>query len=292
MACLIAAVMIALTFVFPLQAQQNSAEGPRRIVSLYPGHSENIVALGAGDRLVALSRSDDRDLLPHLPRLTPKVNREQLLSLAPDLVVVRTLVLRLNPALERILGEAGIPLLCLDPPLWDEFDSYLRTLAEALAVDADGALKRAGTIRKDLACEAARRRGDGPRPRVFLEATADRLHTCAPGSWAAHLIALAGGENIASEEENPTQTVMSWGVERLLESARSGLDVYLLQQGTMNRSTVDDILRRPWMKVLKNVRVETIQEGILSRPSLLGLERGGRRLLDIFYPPRRVPCRE
>ncbi len=79
---------------------------------------------------------------------------------------------------------------------------------------------------------------------------------------------------------------MSWGVERLLESARSGLDVYLLQQGTMNRSTVDDVLRRPWMKVLKNVRVETIEEGLLSRPSLLGLERGGQRLLDIFYPPK------
>ena len=279
MARLISLIAILLTLAAPLEAAP-----PRRIVSLYPGHSENIVALGGGDRLVALSRSDDDDLLPDLPRLSPKVGGEALLVLNPDLVVVRSLVLRLNPALERTLTRAGVALLCLDPPLWEGFDGYLRTLATALDVDADEAVMRAQSIRQDLAAEAETARGGRPRPRVFLEATEKGLHTCTPHSWAAHLIALTGGENIARSDGEATKSIMSWGAERLLREAQSGLDIYLVQQGTMNGATPDDVRQRPWMEALSDVRIATIAEGLLSRPSLLGLERGGRKLIDIFYP--------
>lgn len=281
MARLVALVTLILTLAAPVEA-----EGPQRIVSLYPGHSENIVALGAGDRLVALSRSDDDGLLPDLPRLSPKVGGEALLALAPDLVVARSLVLRLNPALEPTLSEAGITLLCLDPPLWKDFDAYLRTLATALAVDADEAVGRAASLRRALADEAESRRGGRPRPRVFIEATEKGLQTCAPHSWAARLVALVGGENVAATEkkEEETKPLMAWGIERFLKEARLGLDIYLVQQGTMNGATVDDVRRRPWMEPFDGVKVVAVEEGLLSRPSLLGLERGGRELIDIFYP--------
>lgn len=276
LASCIAAFLILLT-------AQTEAAGPRRIVSLYPGHSENIVALGAGDRLVALSKSDEADLLPHLPRLSPKVGGEALLALSPDLVVVRSLVLQLNPAMETTLRRGGVPLLCLDPPLWDDFDAYLRTLAQVLAVDADEAVAKAGRIRLSLAEEARSRRGENPRPRVFLEATKKGLHTCSPSSWAAHLIALAEGDNVVREPET-TRAIMAWGIEKLLREADSGLDVYLVQQGPMNGATREEVRLRPWMKALPHARVEVIDEGRLSRPSLLGLERGGKELIEIFYP--------
>lgn len=291
MARFIALSLGVLVLGLPLGASQGN-QAPCRIVSLYPGHSENIVALGAGDRLIALSASDDKDLLPHLPRLPAKVGGERILSLKPDLVIVRTFTLALNPSLAKTLDQAGVRLLCLDPPLWDAFDGYLVTLADALAIDGREALARVRAIRERLGREAGRRRQDRERPRVFLEATADRLHTCAPGSWPSGLIALAGGENIAAGEGNSTKTIMSWGVERLLKNSHLGLDIYLVQQGTMNRSTVEEIRSRPWMKAFGNVRIETIEEGLMSRPSLLGLEKGGLRLLEIFYPPKEAYGRD
>ena len=40
--------------------------GPARIVSLYAGHSENILALGGGELLVGVSAADDPALFPGL----------------------------------------------------------------------------------------------------------------------------------------------------------------------------------------------------------------------------------
>ncbi|MFC2508785.1 MAG: hypothetical protein ACFNYD_08400, partial [Bacteroides sp.] len=72
-------------------------------------------------------------------------------------------------------------------------------------------------------------------------------------------------------------------LERVLGAADGGLDVYLVQHGAMNASTAEDVRRRPWAGALSHVRVAEVPESWLSRPSLLGLERGGRALIRIFY---------
>ena len=64
----------------------------------------------------------------------------------------------------------------------------------------------------------------------------------------------------------------------------SGLDVYLVQQGAMNASTRDDVQARPWFRPFDRVRLAFVPERDLSRPSLIGLERGADELLSIFYP--------
>lgn len=42
-------------------------------------------------------------------------------------------------------------------------------------------------------------------------------------------------------------------------------------------------MNRPWVSALKNTRVAEVPEAYLSRPSLFGLEKGGKMLIDIFY---------
>ncbi len=60
------------------------------------------------------------------------------------------------------------------------------------------------------------------------------------------------------------------------------LDVYIIQHGAMNTATVKDFYSREWSGALPHVKVYEIPERYMSRPSLLGLEKGGRELLRIF----------
>ena len=54
---------------------------PLRVVSLYPGHTDNVAALGGGELLVGVSENDDPDLFPNLPRFSPKAGAESILAL-------------------------------------------------------------------------------------------------------------------------------------------------------------------------------------------------------------------
>lgn len=258
-----------------------------RIVSLYAGHSENLVALGAAERLVAVSRADDPALFPELPRLPAKIDAERLLALAPDLVLLRPLVESLSPGAIATLERAGVTVVSLAPPEWESMPTYLERLGLLLGVPEGGEAWQKALAELDLvSTEAARRRGAAPPVRVFLESTGRELHTCAPRSWAAHLLAVAGGENVATDLAplREGSALAACGVERLLGYAARGLDVYLVQRGPMNDTTEEEVRARPWASGLDNARIATIPEELVSRPSLLRVTEGANALLDLFYP--------
>ena len=269
-----AGIILLLTMIFsPADA------GTLRVISLYPGHSDNIVAMGGSEILVALSENDDDDLLPEIPRVPLRSGAERILSFRPDVVITRPFAERTSPNLYDILRRSGVKVLSIEPPSWDGFPEYLRTLAEALNLDAEAAISRLNSIRNEISREAIK----SSRPRVFLEATSREIHTCAPDSWPAKLIELAGGVNIAGDAVpiRKDSAIASWGVERVIKNAES-LDIYIIQTGAMNTSTIESFKSREWADALKNVNVCEIPERYISRPSLLGLERGGRELLRIF----------
>jgi len=255
------------------------------VISLYPAHTENAVALGAGHLLVGISRHDDPELLPGLPRIPLKAGAEVFFALKPDLVLARSLSVSQNPGLYKTLREAGVRVEVIDPPSWNDFHGYLTKLAGLLGVNPDEAAKRFRKLSKTIADEARRRSGEKKKPLVFVEAASNNLRTCAPGSWAAHMIELAGGRNAAAAATPVTEgsAVAAWGLERTLRTIKSGLDVYIVQHGAMNASTLSDVKKRQWAKALENIKTAEIPEAYLSRPTLTGLEKGGKILLDIFY---------
>ncbi len=55
----------------------------------------------------------------------------------------------------------------------------------------------------------------------------------------------------------------------------------------MNSANVRDFYKREWTAALKNVKVYEIPEKYMSRPSLLGLEKGGNELVKIFQEVKR-----
>ena len=275
----IAGIILALMMtICPVSAET------LRVVSLYPGHSDNIFAMGGSDILVALSENDDDDLLPELPRVSLRSGAERILALRPDVVVTRGFAERINPGMYDVLRRSGVRVVSIDPPTWDDFPEYLKTLAQSLNLNPEAALSRLDSIREEITREAM----SSTHPNVFLEATSRELHTCAPDSWAARLIEAAGGANIAGDAVplRSGSAIASWGAERVLKNA-GNIDVYIIQTGAMNSATLLEFQGREWSGALHGVKDIEIPERYMSRPSLLGLERGGSELVRVFREVRR-----
>ena len=268
--------IILLLFLFT----GNSFAEPKRVISLYPGHSDNIYALGGGNLLVALSENDDDDLLPELPRISMRAGAEKILSLKPDIVITRSFAERINPNLYDVLRRSGVKVISIDPPEWDKFPEYLKNLAAELNLDSESAISKLNTLTESIKAHSHSEN----KPRVFIEATSREIHTCSPDSWAARLIALAGGINIASDVKplRPGSAIASFGIENVLKNHES-IDVYIIQTGAMNHSGIEEFKSRSWTAALENVRVYEIPEKYMSRPSLIGLEKCGNELIKIFW---------
>jgi iron complex transport system substrate-binding protein len=97
-------IATALAIVLPVAASLMAADRPSRIISLIPATTEMLFAMGAGDRVVAVSTYDHYP--PQVERL-PRVgalldpNVERILSMKPDLVVLYGTQVELKTQLER-----------------------------------------------------------------------------------------------------------------------------------------------------------------------------------------------
>lgn len=250
-----------------------------RIVSLYAGHSENLKALGMDGALVAVTTQDDSLLFPHQVRLSSRPSVETILALSPDLVLWRPMQEEKGDTLRQILHEAGIAGAALAPPRWHTVESYLDRLGAFVGIPNGSRVWKA-LLQKTVIT--------APLPlaptRFFLESSSRELRTCAPDSWAAHLLALAGGTNIAMDATplHQDSPLAPYGVERLLAQASHGIDVYIVQTGPMNPVTPETVRQRPWMSALQGVAVVFFPEDRLSRPSLLRFESTVEELRKIF----------
>lgn len=174
---------------------------PQRIVSLAPSITENLFALGVGDRIVGVTAWCDypqeaasRTIIGDAMNL----NLELLLSLEPDLVVGDSTLVQAH--LEK-LQELNIPTFAVGPSTVAEVQASLISLGEAV-----GAKERGEELAEAMASRLADLLASIKRTtqtRVFLEVWNEPLMTAGPGSFMDELIVLAGGENIAGDAPNP-----------------------------------------------------------------------------------------
>jgi iron complex transport system substrate-binding protein len=171
---------------------------PRRIVSLVPGVTEMLFAIGADDRLVG--RTDFCDY-PAAARAKPSVggmvapSLELLVALKPDLVVVTSSG---NSDDTRVqLERLRLPVYLVDPHgLSDVFRTMERLgdLTERRARADEMVAGLQGRVRAVAARVAAR-----PRPRVLYVVWPDPLIVPGRGAAVTELIALAGGDSLTAE---------------------------------------------------------------------------------------------
>jgi iron complex transport system substrate-binding protein len=189
----------------------------QRIASLFPAGTDMLVALGLGDRLVAVSHACDHPAVSHLPRVsalaaplgdTPaeidasvsalatdglyRFDTALLADLQPALVVAQDVCHVCAPApaaLARAL-PAGARLLPLAGQDRTGFYADLRALAAACGVSAEPAIAAQETRLAAVARAVAGRRV----PRVLALEWADPPYL--GGHWVPEMIALAGGHHL------------------------------------------------------------------------------------------------
>ncbi len=123
---------------------------------------------------------------------------------------------------------------------------------------------------------------------MFFESTENETRTVTANSLPAKAIEFAGGINAAPNlpPMSPGSSIARFGTEALLGIA-DNIDVYVVHQGTMNRTSGIEALRaRPGFGAVKAVRegqVLFISGKLISSVTFRYLE-GVRILADYLYP--------
>lgn len=205
-------------------ADLRALPSPQRLVSLAPNMTEIVFALGAGERVVGVTRfcnfPPEAAALEKVGGYTD-VSLEKVFTLKPDLVVVPT-----GPgaaAVARALERAGFPVY------WsrvDGVDDTLRTIrelgglldraaeAEALATRLEGDLAKGG-------------RAPGDPPRALVLVGAHPLVAAGPGTYLDELVRRAGGVNVVTSNPGSfaslsEETVAALAPSVILDLAMAG----------------------------------------------------------------------
>jgi len=170
---------------------------PARVATLAPSLTAMVKALGARDRLVAVSRYDDDPAVARLPRLGGLLDPspEAILAARPELLVVQP-----SPAIEPVLARLaalGVPILELSLTTISDVEQAERVLGAALDVRARGE-QLAHALEVGISSAEAAAQGK-PRPRVLMVYGWSPLVVAGPGAFADALLRAAGGDNAASK---------------------------------------------------------------------------------------------
>jgi iron complex transport system substrate-binding protein len=169
---------------------------PQRIVSLSPGNTEILFALGAGDRVVGVTSYSD---YPEEAKTKPSIGGyhapdvEKIVALAPDVVFAMGEV---QATYIKVLRQAGISVVAVEPKTLPEILAAIGVISEAIGEQERGAALRASLAgRLD---EVRRLTAGVPPQRVFIEVWDAPLLTVGNKSFINDIIDQAGGVNVAA----------------------------------------------------------------------------------------------
>ncbi len=231
-------------------------ERVERVVSLAPNLTENIFAVGAGDRLVGVTTYCN---YPEEARKIQKIgdtvspNMEAIVALRPQIVFVSTASQIENFA--RTLEEQNIAVFVTDPQTMEDVLTNLRELGEIF-----GTLERTTILLNELqerllaVDEQVRGR---PKARAFVQISKEPLFTIGKESFLTEMIGRAGGESVTRE--------VATAYPKLNKETALALDpeVIILSDSEDNREP-NDVFKNS--KAVKNNRVHRIDADIISRP--------------------------
>ena len=168
---------------------------PRRIVSLVPSDTLNVLALGAGDRLAGRTRYCDAPQSVPLVGGTKDVEVEAVARLLPDLILANQEE-NSRQHLEQ-LAQLGLPVFVSFPKTVAEGLAHLARVAKILEVDARPLL-RPGYAALAEAEAALRAR---PALRAFVPIWMDPLMTVNGQTFVSDALRLGGGENVFADRQ-------------------------------------------------------------------------------------------
>lgn len=191
----------------PSGASIDLPEKVESIVVLAPSIAETLVALGLQDKIVGYdTQSVGLDGLPgDVPTFdiqNPDV--EQLVALAPDVLLVSSLSLYDQEAPYQPLIEAGICVICIPTSQSIEgVKSDIRFLSAAFQADAAGTalLDELDKQLKELADIAASVPEEERKSVYFEISAAPYLYSTGGGTYLNEMIELVGGVNVLADQD-------------------------------------------------------------------------------------------
>ena len=246
---------------------------PQRIVSLIPGNTELVFAVGAGSSVVGVTNYCD---YPPEARAIEKVgdltsmSLEKIVALDPDLVLAtkgnsRELVFSLK--------ALGVPVFVLDPQTVEEVLDAIETVGtltgreEAASALLEGYRQRLAAVSERI--------GDLPendRPMVFVGSPfRDENWVPGPETFTSSVIRRAGGRNVADDLAPRTwavyslEQIVSRNPQVLLSTIREGQDPEETTKRYLERAKA----LKGWqdLDAVRNERVVLIPENWLLRPA-------------------------
>ncbi len=261
-----------------------------RIISLYPAHTENLVALGAYNSLIGVSMDETYPpCVKKKQRFSYHFGVERFVAVSPDLVLVRPMIDFGHHALMEKLERSGITVISLQPKTIKDLYVYWRILGLLT-----GKVERANRLIRDFKrfLYQLQRIGESipHKKRVYFESIHRKMKTFTPHSLPVFVLHVAGGINIAQDAKSiHGSNIASYGKEKILSKANE-IDVYIAQRGRMNRVDISQIKDEPGfslIKAVKNNQIYIVDEQLTSRPSLrllLGIYEIGHVLYPKKYP--------
>ena len=279
---LLPAAASALTLTDQTGRQVSLAAPPRRIISLVPGVTETLFAIGAQDLLVGVTDFCD---FPAEARLKPRVggmlapSLETMVAMKPDLVIATREGNREETVAQ--LERLKIPVFLVNPVSLGKVLDIPSRLGAVTGHEAQAAQLTASTQARIKA--VTERVASRPRPRVLYVLWPDPLIVPGKGALVSDLIALAGGESVTADasEAYPRYSLEA-AVARgpqviVLASHGSG-------QGAMSREKWERFTSLP---AVKSGRLYTVDGNLLHRygPRVVdGLELLARLLHPEVFP--------
>jgi iron complex transport system substrate-binding protein len=176
-----------------------------RVVTVAPSLTETVVALGAGERLVGVSRFDELPQVKALPRVGGfnDISVEAVIALKPHLVVVQKAPSNRKPV--ETLARLGVPVLALPLTTIADVAEAMTTLGAVLHREA-AARALVDELASTRAAMRAAAKARGTRPRVLFVYGFAPLVVAGPGSFADELLADCGAVNAAERAPTPYPT--------------------------------------------------------------------------------------
>jgi iron complex transport system substrate-binding protein len=242
-------------------------QAPRKIISLAPNITEMIFAVGAEEKLAAVSQACN---FPpetfELPRVTtyPEVDREQLKSFGADMLITTDEIF--GPQQISLIEEVGLPVYLQSYDSLASVYRSLRTLGEILGQPEKG--QQVADSLQELERRIVAKTSGEVKYNCLVLISSDPLKVVGGEGFLHELIQKAGGKNVfaGKEEAYPTVTV-----EEILAAEPE----YLLLPSTDDQVYADLISLYP---TLTNTPADRLRQVFILDPDLL--YRPGPRMLQ------------
>jgi iron complex transport system substrate-binding protein len=232
-------------------------EKVERVVSLAPNLTENIFAVGAGDRLVGVTTycnypEDAKKIAKVGDTMTP--NMETIIALKPQIVFVSTA--SQIETFTKTLESQNITVFVTNPKDLNGVLTNLRQLAEIFGTSEGTAIllnqlqERIGAVDEQVR--------DKPKVKTFVQISKEPLFTIGKESFLTEIIERAGGISVTKDVATP--------YPKLSKETALALnpDAIILSESPDNTEP-NDVFKNS--TAVKNKKVFKVNADLLSRPS-------------------------